>query len=255
LWTVLLAADDANGTISNLQAKVEQFESVAEREQSRLISTLDRAQKTSQRKGDLETVKAIAAELEAFRATGRLPSIVSTRSYVATMRRAVLKLDADFASAVAASTKDGDIETAEWIQQRSKKLRHLTDEVFSGKPVMAVSAPVSPLANGTLSQSNRTYRWFNVPEELRGKAFTVLPGGAQQSLSIQVKTPGDMFIAAHDPTKADITVLENLGARESDLSFNFTNKSNSAVTVFRLVVRESFTLPASESWTGFVVIY
>jgi hypothetical protein len=76
---------------------------------------------------------------------------------------------------------------------------------------------IGTLADGARSQSNRDYRWKNVPTELGGRRYTVNAGGASEKRTVVVKNPGIVYAAIPASEQMDRKVLEGLGFNRTPL--------------------------------------
>jgi hypothetical protein len=112
-----------------------------------LLEAFATAIKTATASGNLDVVKALQAEKEAFEAGGKLPASARLKqaatTYQATMRQAARTLEKDFDQTIKDLTKAGKLAQAEAAQAELKELRsrtvatkedlqkHLSDSVWA----------------------------------------------------------------------------------------------------------------------------
>ncbi|TWT76421.1 hypothetical protein CA13_69150 [Planctomycetes bacterium CA13] len=104
---VLLQLEDAFSSYKNSSSDARDI----------VLRALDSSLAIAQARGDLDALKALQSERDAFSSSGTLPTLVSIRIYQRRTALAKRNLESAYESAVRELTQNGDIPTAEVIQQ------------------------------------------------------------------------------------------------------------------------------------------
>jgi hypothetical protein len=108
------------------------------------------------------------------------------------------------------------------------------------------------LRDGERAFSNRDYVWRGVPEPLRGATITRGAGGFRGRIQVEATSPRTIYLA----TGGAVASRELPGfTRRDDLSFSYTDRKNTPITVFerRLEPGAPLLLP-QDRWTGTLLI-
>lgn len=118
-----LYAQEENPTQAKVRVAKEAYYADRDKAEAALMGLLTRRLETAKKSGDLKTLEALQAELDAFRAEGTLPKLVPIRDYEIALKLARVKYENVMTAGVKALTQAGSLEEAKELDQKLKEFQ------------------------------------------------------------------------------------------------------------------------------------
>jgi hypothetical protein len=107
-----------------ITAAKDTFYAERDKAEQTLIDALMRKEATAKQAGDLKSLEAVRAELDAFRKEGKLPKLVPLTTYEMAMKSARTKLENVYLAAIKTYTQNDKIEQAKGVQTLLEEFRN-----------------------------------------------------------------------------------------------------------------------------------
>ena len=118
-----VGAQDADPIEKKLDAALVKYDSTIDAAAKQLHKSLNTARDSAQRRGDLDALKSIDSEIEAFKIDLVLPKSVSVTAYQRSTQRAVARVKVAYENAIRNYTKNDNIPLAKQLQSELEEIR------------------------------------------------------------------------------------------------------------------------------------
>jgi hypothetical protein len=108
---------DEDDVMRKLKTSIEQYEKVEEKLRNEIHIALMEKKKSALNAGNLNAVEAIEAELKGFETDHKLPKLVSTLNYEATLVKEHANLEQVYKATIKSYTTDGKLENARAVRE------------------------------------------------------------------------------------------------------------------------------------------